>query len=237
MKILAILPAWNEAAVLAEVIEELTRKAPDVDILVVNDGSTDQTEAVARKGGRVRVVSLPFNLGIGGAVQTGFMYAARRAYDLAIQIDADGQHPPDQIPALLAPLLAGQTDVVIGSRYLGPREKGSTAMRRAGTRILSVLASLTLRQAITDSTSGFRAYNRNAIEFLAAQYPLDYPEPEAVVLLGRNGFRILEVPTALRARSGGRSSITRLRSIYYMVKVSLAMLIEAFRTPIKERRP
>jgi glycosyltransferase involved in cell wall biosynthesis len=184
---------------------------------------------VARSHG-ARVITLPFNLGIGGAVQTGLKFACRHHYDVAIQIDGDGQHLPSEIPLLIAPLQRHEADVCIGSRYLGPRRYHTPLMRRLGMLIFSVVNSLLIGQRITDNTSGFRAFNRRAIEFLSANYPGDYPEPEVVVMLGRNGFRLKEVPVKMRQRSTGESSIGSIRAVYYMVKVLLAILVDVFKT-------
>lgn len=234
--ILAIIPAFNEAANIGNVIRELQEVRPRLDILVVNDGSLDQTGALA--AAMARVIDLPANLGIGGAVQTGFKYAARNGYRLAIQFDGDGQHIATEIPTLLRYLEENCADMVIGSRFL-QQHAGyrSTFFRRIGIRIFEVINSLLIGQRITDNTSGFRAYNRQAIEFLASYYPADYPEPEAVIILGRNGFRIGEVFTRMRERQGGYSSITGIVGIYYMLKVLLAILITSLRKPLYGNRP
>ncbi len=231
----AILPAFNEEASIARTLAELRVAVPDLDLLVVNDGSTDRTSAVARAAGVAAVLDLPVNLGIGGAVQTGFRFAQREGYDVAVQVDADGQHLGSEIPKLLDPLLAGKADAVIGSRFLAGGGFQSTFTRRIGIAIFRVVNSMVIGQTITDNTSGFRAYNRKAIAFLAKHYPLDFPEPEAVVLLGKNGFRLCEVPVVMQDRQGGTSSINVRRAVYYMVKVLLAVLVNAFREPVKWR--
>ncbi len=176
---------------------------------MVNDGSLDATSARARATGQALVVDLPKNLGIGGAVQTGFKYAARNGYRIAIQFDGDGQHLAAEIPKLLAGSARGEVSMVIGSRFM-EKHAGyrSTFVRRLGIRVFEGLNSLLIGQRITDNTSGFRAYDERAIAFLARHYPVDYPEPEAVILLGRNGFRIAEVPTPMRERQAGGSSIS-----------------------------
>lgn len=244
VRALGILPAFNEEASIGRTLAELRVAMPDLDLLVVNDGSSDRTSEAAREAGVAAVVDLPVNLGIGGAVQTGFKFAAREGYDLAIQVDADGQHLGSEIHKLLAPLIDGRADAVIGSRFLeqdggrvGKAGKGfrSTFTRRIGIAIFRVVNSALIGQTITDNTSGFRAYNRRAIAFLAEHYPPDYPEPEAVVLLGKNGFRLLEVPVVMQDRQGGVSSINVRRAVYYMVKVLLAVLVNAFRGPVKWR--
>ncbi len=232
-RILVIVPAYNEQESIEDVIEDLESVSLTIDIVVINDGSSDGTSRMARAAGRARVVDLPKNLGIGGAVQTGFKYAARNGYDVAVQFDADGQHIAAEIPKLLRLLRENGANMVIGSRFLG--EQGgyrSTFVRRIGIRIFRNLNSLLIGQRVTDNTSGFRAYDRRAIEFLAVHYPVDYPEPEAVILLGRNGFKLSEVFTRMRERQGGESSIAGIRGAYYMTKVLLAILMTALRKPI-----
>jgi len=234
---LAIIPAFNEQAAIAGTLQNLKQEVPEIDILVINDGSADHTSAVARETGLATVVDLPCNLGIGGAVQTGFKYADRAGYDVAIQFDADGQHLAQEIDHLIAPLLSGEADVVLGSRFLGERTFQSTFARRIGIFLFHLLNSWIIRQPITDNTSGFRAYSRRAIAFLSDHYPMDYPEPEAVILLGKNGFTLKEIPVAMQERQGGVSSINLRRSVYYMVKVMLAILITASREPLRWREP
>lgn len=230
MKILIIIPAYNEEKNIRSAIADIQRSDLLCDILIVNDGSTDRTSHVARSIPHVVVVDLPFNLGIGGAVQTGFKYAERNGYDIAVQFDGDAQHKASEISKLLDSLVCHEADVVIGSRFL---EKGpsfrSTFMRRKGIFIFKIINYLLIRQVITDNTSGFRAYNREAVVFLAHNYPADYPEPESVVLLGRHGFRIKEVPVFMQQRNFGRSSIRGWRIIYYMVKVLLSICMTSLR--------
>ena len=225
-RVLVIIPAYNEAASLPAVIQDLRAFYPVADPLVVNDGSTDETVRVARSFG-VQVLDLPYNLGIGGAVQTGLLYAVRERYDYAVQFDGDGQHRADQLAALLAPVITGRADVAIGSRFLLPNAYKVPLARRCGIAIFRAVNALIVGQTITDNTSGFRAYGRDALTFLAREYPHDYPEPESVVTLCRHGFRVIEVPTQMRERQGGRSSITLFRSIYYMCKVLLAIGVRA----------
>ena len=236
-RVLAIIPAFNEQAAIAGTIRNLKQNCPHLDILVINDGSLDNTTEVARDTGLATVVELPCNLGIGGAVQTGFKYADRHGYDVAIQFDADGQHLAEEIDKLTAPLQAEGADVSIGSRFLGHRTFQSTFARRIGIYIFYLVNSFLIRQPITDNTSGFRAYNRRAIAFLAEHYPMDYPEPEAVILLGKNGFKLTEVAVAMQERQGGVSSINLRRSVYYMIKVLLAILMTFLREPVKWRQP
>jgi len=221
---LAIVPAYNESECIAEVIGDLRRYVPDCDIVVVDDRSTDDTTDRVRACG-AGLLRLPFNLGIGGAVQTGFRYARRRGYRYAFQFDGDGQHPADEVARLLGPLRAGEADVVIGSRFLEKKGFQSTALRRIGIRLFQGLSRVTSAHRISDTTSGFRAYNARAFSFLADDYPSDYPEVEAITLLSRRGFRIVEVPVAMRERQGGVSSISTASSLYYLVKVSLASLV------------
>ena len=225
---LAIIPAFNEEGAVGKVVEEIRRLRPAIDVVVIDDGSTDETADVARKAG-ARVVSLPFNLGIGGAVQTGFKYAAEKGYDVAVQVDGDGQHRPDQIPILLDALRQEGIDVIIGSRFLSSGGYTTSLVRRIGVHVFVLVNSILLKKRITDNTSGFRAYNRKAIEFLAEHYPYDYPEPESVIILGRNGFRLAEVPVLMREREHGRSSISAFWSMYYMIKVLLAIFMTLFK--------
>lgn len=229
-----MVPAYNESESLPGTIADLREHYPKTDIIVINDGSTDGTVEAAL-GLEVTLLDLPFNLGIGGAVQTGLLYAARQGYDIAVQFDGDGQHRADEVSKLLRAIQSGQCDAVIGSRFLAPSQYRPPLMRRIGIAAFNTVNSLILSRRISDSTSGFRAYNRKTIEFLAQNYPHDYPEPESVMILCRSGFRILEVQVEMRERQNGQSSITFLRSIYYMCKVMLAILIGATRRPL--RRP
>jgi glycosyltransferase involved in cell wall biosynthesis len=225
MKKIAIVPAYNEEASLPAVLRSLRADAAEFDIVVVNDGSTDGTSAAARTFAGVKVVDLPENIGIGGAVQTGFLFARAGGYDLAVQVDGDGQHRPSEIAKIAAPVLSGDADAAIGSRFIvKPTFRGSP-FRRAGIRIFQALNRLLLGERITDSTSGFRAFNRRAIEVLSVTYPDDYPEPEAIYILKRKGLRIVEVPVEMAGRAAGRSSIGFWHSLYYMVKVCLAIFV------------
>jgi glycosyltransferase involved in cell wall biosynthesis len=224
MRALAIVPAWNEERDLAGVIGELRRAVPGWDICVVDDGSSDATAAVARRAGAV-VLRLPINLGIGGAVQTGYLWARAHGYDVAAQIDGDGQHDPQYLEGAVRPIVDGTADVVIGSRYLGLGGFRSSALRRAGARYLSWFLRLRCRAHVTDPTSGFRVAGPRAIELFAAHYPSDYPEPEAIALATRHGLRVEEVPVVMRERQHGTSSIGPARTLYYLIKVSLALLL------------
>lgn len=224
MRTLVIVPAFNEARSLPEVARALREHAPECDACVVDDGSTDETSRVAVSLG-MTVLRLPVNLGIGGAVQTGYLWARDGGYDVAIQIDGDGQHDPRYIAATVAPIAEGRADVVIGSRFLGEGGFESTAVRRAGIRYLAWILRLRCGARITDPTSGFRAAGRRAIEIFACYYPSDYPEPEAIALATSNQLKVAEVPVRMNERAHGRSSITPVRTLYYFVKVSLAILI------------
>ena len=225
---LAIVPAFNEAACVGRVIDEIKAFDPGFEVLVVDDGSTDGTAAVAAAHG-ARVARLPFNLGIGGAVQTGYRYAREHGFDLAVQVDADAQHDPAELPALVAPLLAGAADVSVGSRFAGTGSYRAPLLRRLGIGVFARTISLIVRQRVTDTTSGFRAVNRRGIALFAEDYPHDYPEVEATVMLVKHRLRLVEVAVVMRHRETGRSSITALRSVYYMVKVLLAVFIGLFR--------
>ena len=230
-KIAIIIPAFNEEASVGEVIERVHRQFPRGDVVVINDGSTDLTSEKARAY-RAAVLDLPFNLGIGGAMQTGYRYAYEKGYDISIQVDADGQHDPAEIPKLLEPLEAGRADMVVGSRFVGESKYRASIMRRLGISLLSGVISIINRQIITDPTSGFRAVNRRAMELFVADYPQDYPEPEVLVLVGRCRLKIEEVAVRIDPRFYGESSITRIRSAYYMIKVLLAIFVDIFK-----RRP
>jgi hypothetical protein len=236
MRVFVIVPAFNEERNLPSVAEDLRRHAPWADVCVVDDASTDGTARVARALG-LGVLQLPINLGIGGAVQTGYMAALMRGYDVAVQFDADGQHDASTLDQLLGPIRAATADFVVGSRFLANEGFRSTPLRRAGIRYLSWVARLRSAVSIGDVTSGYRAAARPAIELFARYYPADYPEPEAVALASRAGLRVQEVPVLMRDRIHGESSITRGRSFYYLVKVSLALLLLPRRstTPVAQR--
>jgi glycosyltransferase involved in cell wall biosynthesis len=228
----AIVPALNEEATVPGVIDELRAFDPGLDVVVIDDGSLDRTAEVAGARG-ARVLRLPFNLGIGGAVQTGFRYAFEQGYDLAVRVDGDGQHDPGQLAQVIAPVLRGDADIAVGSRFVGDERTGyrSSRSRRVGIRILARVVSGIVGQRVTDTTSGFQALNRHGIALFARDYPHDYPEVEATVMVFRHRLRLVEVPVAMRERAAGRSSITALRSLYYMVKVLLAIFVGLFRRP------
>jgi glycosyltransferase involved in cell wall biosynthesis len=225
---LAIVPAYNEEASVGAVIDEIRSAAPGFEIVVVDDGSSDRTAGVAEDHGAV-VLRLPYNVGIGGAVQTGHQYAAERGFDLAIQIDGDGQHDPSEIQKLIAPLLAGDADMVVGTRFGGQESYRSSVTRRVGIAVLARVVSLLVHQRVTDPTSGFRAVNRRALQLFAGDYPHDYPEAEATVLVHRHHLRVAEVAVQMRPRAEGTSSISGLYSLVYMGKVLLALFVGLFR--------
>src|SRR4030067_1448610 len=227
-KVLVIIPAYNEEGSVGKVIEGVRTHLSQADLLIVNDGSTDLTSEKARVSGAV-VLDLPYNLGIGGAMQTGYQYASQKGYDIAVQVDGDGQHDPKEIGKLLKALEEKNLNMAIGSRFLGQSEFKSSMMRRVGISIFSGVISILVRQKITDPTSGFRAANRKAIQLFAYEYPQDYPEPEVVVLLHQCHLKMVEVPVGMSVRYSGEASITKLRSIYYMVKVLLAIFVDYFK--------
>lgn len=225
---LVIVPAFNEGWNIESLIDEIHGKG-HLDILVVNDSSNDNTETIARKTKKAHVITLPHNLGIGGAVQTGFKFAAKFGYDYVLQVDADGQHIVDEIPRLLKLVKLGKSDVAIGSRF-NKKHRGykSSFTRRIGIKILEWIGMILINQRISDTTSGFRAYNKKAVNFLAKSYPTDYPEPEAIILLGKSGFKMSEVFTEMKAREGGKSSISK-NGVFYMIKVTLGMIMTYMR--------
>jgi len=228
---IAIVPAYNEEGAIGGVIDELRAFDPGLDVVVVADGSVDRTAEVAAAHG-AHVVRLPFNLGIGGAVQTGFRYASENGYDVAVRLDGDGQHDPTELPKVLGPVLAGDADIVVGSRFVGDETYKPSLSRKLGIRLLAFVVSSIARQRVTDTTSGFQALNRKALALFAADYPHDYPEVEGMVMTIRHRLRLQEVPVRMREREHGRSSITALRSIYYMAKVLLALFVGLFRRSV-----
>jgi glycosyltransferase involved in cell wall biosynthesis len=236
MRVAVIVPAFNEARSLPALAAELSAHPLHPDVCVVDDGSGDGTARVAAGLG-LSVVRLPFNLGIGGAVQAGYAWSAARGHDVAIQVDGDGQHDAAYLEALLEPIRAGRADVVVGSRFLEEGGFKSTLLRRAGIRYLAWFLRLRCGARVTDPTSGFRAAGQRAIELFAVAYPSDYPEPEAIALAVRGGLRVEEVPVRMRQRAHGVSSISPWRSLYYLVKVSLALLLLPPALPRSGRSP
>ncbi|GAB6153124.1 glycosyltransferase family 2 protein [Desulfosporosinus burensis] len=232
-RIIAIVPALNEVDNIGSVVRNLKIASPWLDVLVIDDGSTDQTAEVARAQG-AKVISLPVNLGIGGAVQTGFLYAVKNSYDVAIQVDGDGQHRAEEIKKLVDPVLMGEADVTIGSRFLMKTSYKSAWPRRLGIYLLSKTIQSVVRKVYTDPTSGFRAYNQKALRIVSAHYSTDYPEPDAIVTLLKNGLRVIEISVEMDARLSGSSSITPFKSGYYMFKVSLAIILNSMMSRIWE---
>jgi len=233
-KVLIIVPAFNEEKSLGTVLSSIKDEAPYADIVVINDGSHDATADVAGRSG-VAVISVPYNLGIGGAVQTGLIYAHRKGYDVAIQLDADGQHKAEELEKLLYYLDNDEADLALGSRFLQKTDYQSTFMRKLGNRIFSGLIAMVTKQYFADSTSGFRAFNRRAINFLSEHYPTEFPEPESLVLLKKHGFRIKEVSVEMDERQAGESSVTRFKAIYFMISISIAILIDWIKKPVYVR--
>jgi len=230
-RILVILPALNEGSNIAAVVRAVRAQIPPADVLVIDDGSLDHTAQEARSAAAM-VLKLPYNVGIGAAVQAGFKFAAEYDYDIVVRNDGDGQHAPSGILHLLERLQSHQADVVIGSRFMDEQgDYGTPPARRLGISILAKLLSLITGQRITDPTSGCAAFNRQAILLFAQVYPHDYPEPEAIVILHRSGLRQMEIPVRMIPRQHGNSSITPVRSVYYMMKVTLAILINLLRRP------
>lgn len=232
---LAVVPAYNESATIVDVIERLRKQAPRFDTLVVDDGSTDDTSALASDAG-ARVIKLPFNLGIGGAVQTGFVYALEHGYDFLAQVDGDGQHDSIELERLIHAMRDEGVDMVCGSRFLTDDHRYPAPIsRRTGIHIFAFVLSRIVGMRVSDPTSGFRLYNRRAIELFARDYPHDYPEVEAVLMLHHHRLSMYEVPVRMYTRGGGISSIGTGKSAYYMVKVLLALFVGlARRRPVAE---
>jgi glycosyltransferase involved in cell wall biosynthesis len=233
-KVLIVIPCYNEEASLPSVLKELQQTVlPDnyqLDVLVVNDCSKDSTSIVARNGEAI-VIDLPVNLGIGGAVQTGILYARNNGYDIAIQLDGDGQHPPKELGKLVSFHLESGANIVIGSRFLEKKGFQSSFARRLGIKYFHWVNRLMTGLHIYDSTSGFRLFDKAAIKIAAVNYPDEYPEPESLVVFSKAGLKIAEVPVVMSARLGGQSSIRHFGSLYYCIKVSLAMLFSFIRKP------
>ncbi|MCP4179182.1 MAG: glycosyltransferase family 2 protein [bacterium] len=232
-----IIPCYNEQESIIELIKEIHHTLPNCKIIVIDDCSTDNSVSLLRKNGIADVLSLPVNLGIGGAVQTGIRYAKNKNYQYLVRLDGDGQHPIEYINDLVKPIYNNEADITIGSRFLKQDASGfkSTLTRRIGILFFTLLNDIIINRKITDSTSGFRSYNRELIEFLAVNYPsFDYPEPEEVILLGKNGFRIKELSVEMLGRTGGTSSINTFKAVYYMLKVTFAVFMVAVRPKIRD---
>lgn len=236
MKILVIIPCYNEAENIVRVVHNLKSAVArqtlpgQVDYLVVNDCSTDDSALICAQNG-FSYISLPVNLGIGGGVQSGYLYAAQNGYDIAVQMDGDGQHDPAYLASVVGPVARGEVDMCVGSRFITKEGFQTSAMRRAGIRLLSGLIRLLCGVRVLDVTSGFRATGRRLTEFFAHHYAQDYPEPEAIISAVLNGFRVGEAPVVMAERMGGTSSISPLRSVYYMVKVSIALVVYRLTRP------
>lgn len=229
-RIVAVVPAYNEELAIPGVVRGIHGFDPSIVVVVVDDHSQDATAAAARAAGAV-VLRLPFNLGIGGAVQTGFKYALREGFDVAVRLDGDGQHVPEELGRLLAPIDAGEADIVTGSRFVGGDASYRPPFaRRLGIRWFARLVTMLTRNRVTDTTSGFQALNRRAIALFATDYPTDYPEVEGTLLVLRSGLRLREVQVEMRERVHGESSITVLRSVYYLLKVTLALVVASLRS-------
>lgn len=228
MKILLIIPAYNEEENIKKTIEKIGNFSDEIDYIVINDGSTDSTEQILLEN-KIKHIKLIHNLGIGGAVQTGYKYAYENNYDIAIQFDGDGQHDVNYISNIRDPLINGQADMCIGTRYLdkSASEFQSTFMRRFGSNIITTFIKIFAGKKITDPTSGFRAANRKVITEFAKNYPTEYPEPESTVSLLVNGYNVTEVPVSMNERTGGVSSIRLWKSVDYMVKVVLAIIVDS----------
>ncbi len=226
-RVLIIIPAYNEEGCILQVVQELRTVCPEYDYVVVNDCSTDGTLRVLHEN-RLNHINLPCNLGIGGNVQTGYRYAVEQGYDVTVQMDGDGQHMPEFLPLLVEKVLRGECDMCIGSRFIEKRGFQTSFMRRFGINFLKTLLRLLCGVRVSDVTSGFRACGRELTAFFAENYAQDYPEPEAIMAATMAGFRVAEAPVEMRERTTGSSSISPFKSTYYMVKVSLAILLARF---------
>lgn len=225
MKAMVAIPAYNEGKNIFSVVEAVKFHHPEVDVVVINDGSRDNTGREAQRAGAF-VINLPQNLGIGGAVQTGYIYAKKKGYDAVIQIDGDGQHNPKDLSKMLEAIEKDKVDMVIGSRFVEKTDYKSSSMRKLGINFFSRFVSFVCKEDFSDTTSGYRAVNKKVIELFARYYPRDYPEVETIVYASKRGVRIKEISVDMNERQGGKSSITPIRSIYYMIKVTCAILLQ-----------
>ena len=228
IKSIVIIPAYNEEKSIVKTVQDICEHAPEFDYVIINDCSTDRTLSVCRKH-HLHVLNLPVNLGIGGAVQTGFLYAYKNGYDYAVQFDGDGQHDAQYLQEMRDYMIEQNADMLIGSRFLEKEGFQSTGMRRFGIRYFSALIKFLTGQKITDPTSGMRMINRDILAMYSESYPKDYPEPESVVAIINSGKKVMEYPVIMRKRMEGTSSISPLKSVYYMIKVSLAIFLEMLR--------
>ncbi|MEE0800932.1 MAG: glycosyltransferase family 2 protein [Gemmiger sp.] len=233
-KILVLIPCYNEEANIVSTVERLRTVCPEVDYLVINDCSTDRSAELLKSHG-YPYLDLPVNLGIGGGVQCGYLYARDNGYDVAVQLDGDGQHDPAYLQAVVAPVLAGELDMCIGSRFITRKGFQTSFMRRVGIRFLSWLIHLLTGRRVLDVTSGFRATNARLTSYFADHYATDYPEPEAILAATLAGYRVGEAPVIMQERRGGISSIRSFKSAYYMIKVSLSLIID--RLAIQKSKP
>lgn len=227
-KRLVIIPAYNEEGNIVKTVSDVQKNAPSFDYIIINDCSTDNTLQVCREHG-YQVLSLPCNMGIGGGVQTGYLYASRNGYDYAVQFDGDGQHNAEYLEEMAEQMEAKGLDMLIGSRYIQKEGFQSSGLRRMGIKYFTGLIRLVTGTTITDPTSGMRMVNSDVIQLFAKDYPKDYPEPESVVTLLKKGRKVEEIPVRMNAREEGNSSISAIKAVYYMIKVSLAILIAAVR--------
>lgn len=227
-KRLVIIPAYNEEASIINTVKSIQEKAEGFDYIVINDCSTDNTGQICEEN-KFNVIHLPQNLGIGGAVQTGYLYGYRNEYDVAVQVDGDGQHDPAFLTRMAEYMEDNQADMVIGSRFIEKKGFQSSGMRRLGIRYFTGLIKLLTGEKVTDPTSGLRMVNRDVMKFFSENYPNDYPEPESVVAILKRRKKVEEIPVIMRERTGGVSSISPKKSIYYMIKVTMAILIECIR--------
>lgn len=232
---LIIIPAYNEAGNIEKVVNNLIDNYPQYQYIIVNDGSSDDTKEICERN-RYQVLNLPINMGIGGAVQTGYRYARDNGYDFAVQIDGDGQHDVAFLENMLKMIESGQTDIVIGSRFVQKEGFQSSQLRRIGIKFLSGLGWLFTGVRIRDITSGYRVVNRRFIHVFAEDYPADYPEPEAMVIAAIHGGKIKECPVIMKERENGESSITLKKSVYYMIKVTLAMFVRRLSFGVRRRK-
>lgn len=228
MKKLVIIPAYNESASIVKTVQDIKDHAPDFDYVVINDCSTDNTLQICEEND-IHCLKLPVNLGIGGAVQAGYLYGVRNGYDVAVQFDGDGQHSALYLNQMVEVLERENADMIIGSRFITNEGFQSSAVRRLGIKHFNILIKLLTRKKITDPTSGMRMVNRKIMKLFAEDYPKDYPEPESVVHIISKGNKVIEIPVLMNERSEGVSSISPRKSIYYMIKVTIAMIIARFR--------
>ncbi len=228
MKKLVIVPAYNEEGGIVKTVHDIMEHAEGFDYVVINDCSKDNTLKICKENG-FNVVNLPVNMGIGGGVQTGYMYAYRNGYDIAVQFDGDGQHNASYLNMMSDMLEKENLDMVIGSRYIKKEGFQSSGMRRLGIKYFTILIKILTGKTITDPTSGMRMINRDTMRLFAEDYPKDYPEPESVVTILKRGKKVKEVPVIMNAREEGVSSISPAKSVYYMVKVTLAVFVAALR--------